>query len=220
MNGAFMIISFSGIDSAGKSTQIDLLCERLRYKKIRAKKVWSKARGTPGVLFLKEIVRRDKHMDITEKIKYRNEVFKNPKKQKLLYIASMLDLCWYWGVYYRILNIFYKYIICDRYLWDTYVELNQDFKDVEIDKSALWKIVKTIAPIPKHSFVFIIPAEISLQRDKQKNAAGIEDISKKTSKINTYMKCVEQNRWTNVMDGMKSIDELHHSILHILGLEI
>ncbi len=213
-----MIVSFSGIDSAGKTTQIELLSEYCVRNHIRCRKVWSKARGTPGVLLLKELVRKDKKMDALEKTKYRNEVFQNLQKQKLLYTVSMLDLCWYWGIYYRVLGRMHRFLICDRYLWDTYVEIKQDFKDIDIDRSKLWKIVKHISPKPKHSFVFVIPAEVSLERDKQKNAAGIEDIERKKKKIGIYMYCVSRNCWENVMDGLEKIEDLHESILRILGL--
>lgn len=215
-----MIVSFSGIDSAGKTTQIDLLYTYCKKNGVSVKKVWSKARGTPGVLLLKELVRQDKKMDAEGKKEYRKNVFQSPKKQKLLYIASMLDLCWYWGIYYRVLGATVKILICDRYLWDTYVELNQDFPYVNIDKSILWKLLKRVAPHPKVSFVFIIPPEVSLERDYQKNAAGIDDISIKKMKIARYMQCVENNCWTHVMNGINTIDELHQQVLKAVGFDV
>ena len=203
-----MIVSFSGIDSAGKSTQIDLLYQYLIENKIKVKKIWSKARGTPGVVFLKELVRRDKNMDSKEKSEYRNAVYKNPQKKKLLFVASMIDLCWYWGIYYRMLRLTNKVLICDRYIWDTYVEINSDFKGINIDRSFWWKMVKLLTPRPTISFVFVIPAEESFSRDCQKNAAGIENIETKQFKIDKYMECVSNNCWTDVMDGMESIETL------------
>lgn len=214
-----MLVSFSGIDSAGKTTQIEQLTEYCQRNKISAKKVWSKARGTPGVLLLKELVRRDKKMDAEEKKEYRKNVFQSPKKQKLLYVASMLDLCWYWGIYYRILGLFFKILICDRYLWDTYVEIKQDFPAIDIDGSRLWKMVKWMTPKPKVSFVFVIPAEVSLARDHQKNAAGIEDIAIKEKKIATYMACVQDGCWSHVMDGMDTIENLHQQVLKAVRLQ-
>jgi len=83
-----MIVSFSGIDSAGKTTQIDLLYGYCKSSGVSVKKVWSKARGTPGVLLLKQLVRRDKKMNTEEKAEYRKNVFESPRKQKLLYVAS------------------------------------------------------------------------------------------------------------------------------------
>lgn len=214
-----MIVSFSGIDSAGKTTQIELLCQYCEEKKIKYKKMWSKARGTPGVVWLKELIRKDKKMNEKEKAEYRAEVFQNSKKKKLLYIASMLDLCWYWGIYYRVLNLTNKIVICDRYLWDTYVEVTKkDFCGIDVEHSILWKMVKAFTPKPKRSFVFIIPAEESLKRDYNKNAAGIENIEIKKKKIDCYMKCVENQCWTNVMDGMRNIEELHEDVLKIIGM--
>lgn len=214
-----MIVSFSGIDSAGKTTQIDLLCKYCDGKRIKYKKIWSKARGTPGVILLKELFRKDKNMDAKDKEEYRAEVFRNSRKRNLLYIASMLDLCWYWGLYLRFLNLTNKLVICDRYLWDTYAEIKEkDFRGIDIDKSLLWRIVKRLAPVPKKSFVFIIPPEESLRRDENKNAAGIEGLDIKRQKIACYMKCVENNCWTNVMDGLKSIDSLHEEVLRIIGI--
>lgn len=213
-----MIISFSGIDSAGKTTQVEFLMKYFEEQGIRAKKVWSKARGTPGVVALKQLLRRDKGLDDAQKAEYRKEVFRNPKKEKLLYIASMLDLCWYWGIYYRVLKLFYKYIVCDRYLWDTYVEINSDFAGIDIDRSLLWKMVRLVSPKPKVSFVFIVPPEVSLKRDHDKNAAGIETIAIKKHKIDLYMKCIDAKCWTNVMNGMNSIEELQQQVLNVLEL--
>lgn len=214
-----MIVSFSGIDSAGKTTQIELLCQYCTEKNIKYEKVWSKARGTPGVVWLKELVRKDKKMDAKEKAEYREEVFRNSKTRNLLYIACMLDLCWYWGLYYRILNLTNKLVICDRYVWDTYVEIKEkDFCGIDIDNSILWRIVKAIAPAPRKSFIFVIPPEESLRRDHNKNAAGIESIDIKKKKISCYMKCVQNHCWTNVMDGMRSVNELHEDVLKIIGI--
>lgn len=214
-----MIVSFSGIDSAGKTTQLDLLCDYFDKNGISYLKKWSKARGTPGVIFLKGLVRKDKKYSEEEKTEYRDAFFRNPKKEKMLFIASMLDLCWYWGIYYRLLNLTHRYVVCDRYLWDTDVELKFDFPDIDIDRSALWKFVRKIAAKPKTSFVFFVPAEVSLERDRKKEAAGIEDIELKRQKIDAYHVLAEKGCWTDIMDGMQSVSELHSQVLKILKLE-
>lgn len=216
-----MIISFSGIDSAGKTTQIEKLTTYFDVHKVKYIKKWSKARGTPGVEFLKSLVRKEdvEQQSDDERVAARKEVYKSPRKQKILYMLSLLDLCWYWGVYFRWLNLTHKYLICDRYLWDTYVEMKFDFYSIDIDHSLLWKMVKLFAAKPKVSFVFIIPAELSLERDLQKGADGTEDIERKKSKISLYMKLVDQKRWTNVMEGTKSREDLHLEVLNIIGLK-
>lgn len=213
-----MIIAFSGIDSAGKTTQIDKLTEYLNAHQVKNVKKWSKARGTPGVEILKSLVRKETPNTDEAKIAARKEIYKSTKKQTILYIVSLLDLCWYWGLYFRWLNKTHKYLICDRYLWDTYVEMKHDFYSIDIDHSFLWKMVKFCAPKPKVSFVFIIPAELSLSRDLQKGSDGTEDIEIKRSKIGVYMSLVEQKKWNNVMDGTKTREVLHKEVLNIIGI--
>ena len=213
-----MIVSFSGIDSAGKTTQIDKLIAYLDANNVNYIKKWSKARGTPGIEFVKSLIRRDVGLDERAKAEVRKNIYQNKMKQKLLYIASLFDLCWYWGVYYRVLNITHKYLICDRYLWDTYVELKHDFYNIDIDNSMLWKLVKSLAPVPDVSFVFLVPAELSLQRDIMKDASDIEEINIKKSKIDLYHILVDSNMWTNVMDGTLSREMLHSMILEIMNI--
>ena len=213
-----MIVSFSGIDSAGKSTQLDLLRAYCDEQDLRYVSKWSKARGTPLVVFLKKLVRRDGKLDDAGKQEYRKAFFANPKKEKFLYRVSMLDLCWYWSIHYRLLNLTHRYVFCDRYLWDTAVELQFDFPHVDLERSILWKILRKIAAKPKVSFVFFVPAEVSLERDRQKNAAGIEDIEMKRQKIAAYRAYADQGCWTHIMDGLRSREELHAQVLQALGL--
>jgi len=87
-----MIVAFSGIDSSGKTTQIDLFEKTCKEKKLCVKKIWGKGRGTPGVMLIKGIVRGDRGMSAEEKKEYRANVYKNSRKRKLLLTASILDL--------------------------------------------------------------------------------------------------------------------------------
>lgn len=214
-----MIVSFSGIDSSGKSTQIEFLYNYYIKRNIKVRKIWGKARGTPGVIFVKKLIRKDKNMSIQEKLDYRNQILKSTKNKKILILISILDLCWYFGIYYRILNVFNKILICDRYIWDTYIELKSEFQDIDIDKWIIWKFVILISPKPKESLVFIIPAEESIKRDIQKNDLIVDDLELKNRKISLYMELIKQGKWTTVLNGLKSIEEIHNNVLEVAGLE-
>jgi dTMP kinase len=214
-----MIVSFSGIDSSGKSTQIDMLYEYCVRNNIKTKKIWGKARGTPGVLFIKKLVRRDKKMSFEDKMEYREQIYKNSKKKRLLLVASLFDLCWYFGIYYRLLSLYNKILICDRYIWDTYVEVKNEFSDIDIDKWFIWKLVILVSPKPKVSFMFAIPAEESIRRDIQKKDLTVDSLELKHQKINKYMDLVNQDKWTNIMDGLTPVGVIHKNILEVLKLE-
>ena len=221
-----MMISMSGIDSAGKSTQIDLLKESLSEKKIKTCVKWSKARATPVVVFLKKVFRKDKKMNYQEKLEHRKEVYNNSKKKKLLLFASLVDLCFYWGVYFRFLKLKYRALILDRYIWDTYVELTADFKGVTFEKWLSWKLLKKVAPKPDVSFLLVVPVEVSLSRDIQKTdltvdaPALIDSNERKIEKSNTYFSLAEQNKWDWVINGTHEIREVHAEIMEKLPAKL
>lgn len=208
-----MVVSFSGIDGAGKTTQINKLIEYCESNNIEYGKRWSKARGTPGIMFLKKVFRRDKKLDTEKKLEYREQVYSNPKKKKLLYVLSMLDLCWYWGIHFRIIRHKYKLLILDRYLWDTYVEISTEFKIENLEKKFLWKIVKFCALKPQKQILLCIPAEESLKRDLLKGEITTDSLEIKTNKIRYYNYLKSQNRWNVVIDSTIGIEETFNKII-------
>ncbi len=213
-----MVVSFSGIDGAGKTTQINNLVVYCNANKIKCLKKWSKARGTPGVEFIKSLVRRDKKMNQTEKLKHREEVFQTGWKRKVLLIASLIDLCFYWGIYFRWLRRKYDVLILDRYVWDTYVEVTTEFGKTSLQHSLLWKIVTKVSLKPNCSLLLVIPPEESLRRDLLKGEITTDELDFKKEKVDLYMKLVEEKCWDTIIDATNSVEDTFKQILTATGL--
>lgn len=207
-----MIVTFSGIDSSGKTTQLDRFFNLCREKKIKVYKIWGKGRGTPGVMLIKNIIRRDQGMNAEQKKEYRSSIYKNGKKRRMLLTASIIDLWWYFGIYYRILNLFNKVLICDRYIWDTYIDFRTEFPEFEIDNWLIWKVTVALTPKPKHSFMFYITTEESYLRDQQKGDLTLDPLEVKKAKVEKYMKLINCGKWEVVIDGTRDRDSITNEV--------
>ena len=202
--------TFSGIDSSGKTTQIDMLIQYCKDNNIEVYKRWSKGRATPGVLWLKKVLSKDTGKDLNreEILEHREANWNNPKKKFMLLVASILDLWWFWGLYYRILNRRHKVFICDRYIWDTYVDFKTEFSEYNVDNWILWRIAVFLAPKPRHSFMFYITAEESFKRDNDKGDPDRDELERKREKVKKYEKPMEQGKWDTIVSGMKTREEM------------
>ena len=100
------MISFSGIDCGGKSTQIEKISEYLKSKGKRCRVIHSRGGYTPMLEFFKTLIRRDRSGSAEEHAKYREEIHGSSKKRKLLLWLSIADLAFYYGIWFRLVELF------------------------------------------------------------------------------------------------------------------
>ena len=206
------MISFSGIDCSGKSTQIDLLLKYLTENGKKCEVIWSRGGYTPGIDFVKKIIRRGKTASKEETIKKSEEVNANPKKRKLLFKAGLIDLWRYYSISLRLKELFGKTIICDRYIWDTYIDYKMKYPDYDFENSFWWKLTLRTMLKPTASFCLTIPAEESMRRSSLKDEPFPEGVEVREERINHYLNEIKNNRWQYVVDATTSIDEVFSQI--------
>ena len=214
------MISFSGIDCSGKSTQIELLCNELKKQNRRYQVIWSRGGYTPGIQFLKDLISKDRSgMTKEERIQYSEKVNSNSAKRKLLFTASLMDLWLYYSVVLRFKELMGTTIICDRYIWDTYIDFKMKYPDYDFEKGFWWKLTLKTMLKPKPSFVFFIPAEESMRRSDLKDEPFPEPIEIRKERIDHYMNELKNDRWDCVIDATKSIEEVFSSVKENLQYE-
>ena len=184
-----MIIAISGLDGAGKSTQIYELSKRLKHRNIKFKIIWARGGYTPLFEFLKKILRK-----ITGKVlapvgntKKRQKQLSNSIIQKLWLSIAILDLFLLWGVYARLLSVFGVVVICDRFIQDTLLDFRRNFPDSGIEESLLWKSLKVFTPKPTCAFVLWIPVDLSCERSLQKGEPFPDDYETLNWRLTQYL---------------------------------
>ena len=165
-----MLITFSGIDGSGKSTQIQLLSELLSRKGFIVKKFWARGGYTPGFEFIKKLIRLLSFSKLPPpgESRFRDSSFSNSLFVKIWLHLSIIDLIFYWCILYRIVRLFCDFVILDRYLDDTRLDFLRNFPSSKFEQFFVWKLLVKIIPKPDKSFLFLIPVTTSISRSKYK----------------------------------------------------
>ena len=165
-----MLITFSGLDSSGKSTQIELLKKRLLLRGIPVKVIWARGGYTPIFEYFKKLIRfiGGRKIAAPGHSPRRTRQLSNEKVQKIWLTFASIDLIIIWSIYARILSSFGYHVICDRYIEDTFLDFKRNFPTNSFEKSWIWRfLIKTI-PKAKIRLLFWVPVNESLTRSAKK----------------------------------------------------
>jgi len=184
-----MIIVFSGIDGAGKSTQIERLTQYLERDGKCVSVIWSRGGYTPGIEWLKNAVRKI----LKDKVPASGS---SPERTKSLssnwigYVwlsLAMLDLLVLYGVVIRWRSLMGRVVICDRYLRDTELDFHHNFSKIKFQKMLLWKLLVLSSPKADASFVLWISVDESLRRSSLKNEPFPDNSSTLEWRLKEYL---------------------------------
>ncbi|AKF25186.1 hypothetical protein YH65_07110 [Sulfurovum lithotrophicum] len=208
------LITISGLDGAGKTTQIDLMTEYLNKKNISVKYIWSRGGYTPGFLLLKDIIRKlaGKKVPSAGRTSEREKKLKNPKIAKLWLTIAIIDLFFLYAVYFRLLMLFGRTIIADRYIWDTLIDFRLNFENINVEKMFLWKVLVFCAPVPDVPLYLDIPLDISVDRLSRKDEPFPDSKETLSNRLDNYKELNEQAKWKSI-DAMQPIEKVHSDIV-------
>ena len=217
-----MLISFSGIDSAGKSTQINNIVQYLHKKNVNAKVVWSRGGYTPNFLLIKKIIRKyfGKRLPVSGESHQRDEMFKKKWISSIWLYIALIDTFYLYVIKFRILSALGYVIIADRYIWDTYIDFILKFNSKVFEKKLIWKSLVLFFLKPKYSFLLHIPVEESIRRGKLKKEPFTEDSNTKEKRYAMYLELMENNTWDISINGMASESSIFKKIEICIGASI
>jgi len=210
------MIAFSGLDGAGKSTQIGYLRDFYNQKKIRTIVLWSRGGYTPGMELVKSLLRRFKIANVPlnkGESPNRDVAFSKRYIRKIWLNLAMLDLLFYYAVYIRVLEFVGIVVICDRYLYDTLLDFKRNFPQENIQISPLWRFLMLVATKPEKHFVLTISVQESQLRSKLKHEPFPDSYETLEFRLAEYLKYCSTNREVVQIDCEKRMDLIQREIL-------
>jgi thymidylate kinase len=197
------LICFIGIDGSGKTTHAKLLVKELAKRGIKSKYSWT--RGSP--FFSKPLVSLFKGLlkirkPYMEEEKNQQKKVSLPEPYRTLWaILLLLDHLIQILVKVKIPLMFGQTIICDRYIYDTFIDIQYEFHK-NYEETIIGKVIKKM--LPKPSIVFITDSD-SKEIAKRRPGENSEELL--NLKRFEYLRCHFRGGNFYILDTTRHINE-------------
>lgn len=207
------LITFSGLDGAGKSTQIALVTDYLIKNGEKPIHIWTRGGYTSIFHGLKTLTRRvlGKKFPPAGHNPQRQQILNRWWVRRLWLSLALLDLLWVYGVQIRWHRYRGRIVLCDRYLWDTAIDFRLNFPQEKLDHYWLWRLLGRISPQPDASFLMLLTVEESVRRSEIKGEPFPDPPDVLRQRLAHYQDLIPRVPF-HVLDGSKPITTLFNQI--------
>ncbi len=210
---------FSGIDGAGKSTQIKRVASSVGKSGRPPCVMWARGGYTTGMNSLKRVLRRNSRIPAPGPSAGRSRAFAKPWLRKCWLGLAILDLIRVYGVVLRWRLWRGQTVLCDRYWPDTLLDFQLHFPEENVARWFLWRALQYVCPRPTASFLLLVPLSVSLQRSQQKQEPFPTPVDVLANRLEAYRQWSSEDSY-RLLDGQRPLDDLTNEIMSVIAAPV
>jgi len=167
-----MLVTFSGVDGCGKTTQAKALRSAFAVCHLRAQYVWNRG-GSSRLISLFSRCGRDvasyvsttlPTQSMEAKVQIRRQRFRSAWMRWGWSWLTTVDLLFRYVGQVTLPLLLGRVVICDRYVYDTLADWAAYFDETTIERRSAAKILCKLSPRPDMSYWLDVPPEIAQSR--------------------------------------------------------
>ena len=205
------LITFSGVDCAGKSTQLELLEARLRAEGHRVRTLWFRPGYSKELDGLRAAVRRVRPGALPRSdgadSQRRDEVFQKPTIRRSWVAMALADSLVQYAFKLRTWIARGDVVLCDRYLWDSEMDLRLRFPELKEPVRRAMKGLDVLCPKPDLALLLVLSMEAASQRMAQKDEPFPDPEETRHDRYHRYMSLASSGKFA-VIDAEGSRDDV------------
>jgi thymidylate kinase len=209
-----LLLSLSGPDCSGKSTQIQRLEEALRADGHRVRVFWFRPGYSPLADRSKALLRKLKPGALPrhDQTQARERSFSRPGVSQAWVAFALFDTLLHYGLWLRTQRRLGTTVICDRYLDDAFLDLRFRFPSLEVERWFSAKALRALCPKPDVSLLLSLEESDVANRMALKPEPFPDPPELRQRRHQAYQELAQRGGYT-VIDASASIDEVHTAIM-------
>lgn len=214
-----VLISLSGVDCAGKTTQLERLVDHLERTGRRPRSIWYRPGYSDELNALRAGVRKLRpgampHVKADPGA--HREAFASPRVRVTWLAIALMDSAMHYALKLRALLLAGHTVVCDRFIDDALMDLAFKFPELEPASRAALNAIRRISPTPDPAFLLTLPHETMLERMVQKAEPFPDPPTIRDRRFAWYNELALSGQY-QVLDATRSRDDIHADIVAAVG---
>jgi len=211
------IISLSGVDCSGKTTQLDRLEAALRAEGARVIRVWHRPGYSGWLNRLRDILRRVRPgaLPSSKQPEARAAAFAGKGVSRSWILMALVDMVLHYGLRLRLLRWAGYTVLADRYVADGRLDLAFRFPEMAFERWLVWRAAATVFVRADLGLLLNLPHGEMIARMKAKQEPFPDPPEVRDARYQAYQRLAACGEIV-VVDAEGTIDEVHRRVMRSL----